>query len=125
MNQPTPLLSENSTVLIETEDLILHLDLNQLLYAKVSNSFSLELTGKHHHFNVNHNRNQVIQLLIAAGFIRINSSYYINPAFISEYKLKEQCVEFTNGISLPILNAFSQNLLNYLKTIDNKLLTNK
>lgn len=125
MTQPIHLPPENSKVILETNELILHLDLNQVLYTKVVSSSSLELTGKHHLLNINDNKKQVIQLLTSAGFIRINTAYYINPAFISEYKLKEQCVEFTNGISLPILNAFSQNLLNYLKTIDNKLLTNK
>ena len=123
--QPTPLLSENSTVLIETDDLILHLDLNQLLYAKVCNSSSLELTGKHHHFKVNHNKQEVIQLLIAAGFIRINTSHYVNPTHISEYQLAEQKIVFINNNSLSVKHSFSKSLINYLNSLNNILLTNK
>lgn len=97
-------------VLFETNELILSVRQDQIYYAEIIGNDCIQISGQSINCFISNENKSVVIILLKAGFMRINTSYYINPRQISEYYFKEKRIVLNNGTRLKI----GRNYMKYL-----------
>jgi hypothetical protein len=107
-------LPHNNRILIETDDLILTLNLDQIYFVQLVTQQKIQISG--HNFNYSlpiNNDDNIVSKIQNSGFICLNKSFYINPLQISEFNIKKLELKFTNGAKILISSNSSKKLLRY------------
>lgn len=113
MNNRNTALIRSERVLIETDEFIFPIRIEQVLYAETTESQIIRFYESDANYQFANKESTIISLLKQAGFIRVNADLYVNPKQISEYKIKDQLVEFSSGRRVAVHPKFKKKLIAY------------
>jgi len=102
MSKHTTIHRKPERILIETDELIFPVRTDQVLYAEIADSHTIRFYENNSNYQFTGSKNLIVTYLKLTGFIRIQTNLYINPHQISEYKIKDQLVQFPTGKSIVI-----------------------
>ena len=104
---------ENNKVFIETEELILTVNQDQIYFVRLLNKQKVQILGHNFNYSVSYRNTNLVDKLQESGFIPIKNTLHINPQQILEYNIKSQQLRFSNGDTILISNNAGKILLRY------------
>lgn len=115
MNKHDTNQSKSERILIETDEFIFPIRTEKVLYAEFAEKQTIRLYESNSNYQLTDRKINIVNLLKQARFIRIQADLYINPKHVSEYKIKDNLVQFSTGKSIGVQPRYRKTLIAYFQ----------